>query len=153
MTEQHIEEQTDEDRISNETSDLESDLTDDLQETETPETEPVENDDDDDMFPRSYVEKLRDENAKYRQRAQRSDELAERLHTALVAATGRLHDPTDLQFNEEHLDDEASLEAAIDDLLERKPHLASRKVQGDIGQGATTATQSVDLAGLLRARA
>src|SRR5690625_3540572 len=63
------------------------------------------NDDDSpDTFPREYVEKLRDENAKYRQRAQRSDDLAQRLHEALVAATGRLQDPTDLAFNEDHLD-------------------------------------------------
>ncbi|MGB6146004.1 MAG: hypothetical protein WBG75_00145, partial [Mycolicibacter algericus] len=43
-----------------------------------------------DTFPREVVEKLRQENGKYRQRAQRTDELAHRLHTELVRATGRL---------------------------------------------------------------
>ena len=41
-----------------------------------------------DTFPRSYVEELRQENGKYRQRAQRADQYAQRLHTELVRATG-----------------------------------------------------------------
>lgn len=110
--------------------------------TETPET-----------FPRSYVEKLRKENAGYRERAQRSDDLAQRLHTALVTATGKLADATDLPFNDEHLEDAEALNAAIQSLLTDKPHLASRKPRGSIGQGATGAADTVDLAGLLRARA
>ena len=107
-----------------------------------------------DTFPREYVEKLRDENAKYRQRAQRSDDLAQRLHEALVAATGRLQDPSDLVFDESHLDDPEALQTAIEDLLARKPHLASRRPLGDIGQGVTNGnTGDVDLAALLRSRA
>ena len=113
-------------------------------------TEPQE---DEDTFPRDYVEKLRDENAKYRQRAARADDLAHRLHTALVTATGKLQDPGDLPFDEDHLDDPEALAAAVDDLLARKPHLASRKPVGNIGQGASGSTSTVDLAGLLRARA
>lgn len=88
-----------------------------------------------DTFPRDVVEKLRRENGKYRQRAQRADALAQRLHLELVRATGRLADPTDLDFDEDHLDDPEKLAAAVDDLLERKPHLASRRPVGDIGQG------------------
>ena len=117
---------------------------------------PESHDDDDapDTFPREYVEKLRDENAKYRQRAQRSDDLAQRLHEALVTATGRLQDPSDLGFDESHLDDPEALQAAIEDLLARKPHLASRRPLGDIGQGVTNGnTGDVDLAALLRSRA
>lgn len=106
-----------------------------------------------DSFPREYVEKLRDENAKYRQRAQQSDDLAQRLHTALVSATGILQDPTDLAFDEAHLEDPEALQQAIDDLLAQKPHLAARKFNGDIGQGQTGSSNTVDLAGLLRARA
>lgn len=113
---------------------------------EVPEQEP-------DTFGRAYVEKLRDENAKYRQRAGRADELAQRLHTALVAATGRLADPTDLAFDSEHLESEEALAGAIDELLTRKAHLASRKPLGEIGQGAVPASDTVDLAGLLRSRA
>lgn len=107
-----------------------------------------------DTFPRSYVEKLRQEAAGYRTRAQRADELAQRLHRSLVASTGRLADPSDLAFDETHLEDEAALETALDELLSRKPHLAARRIAGNIGQGVSSTTAgTVDLAALLRARA
>ncbi len=104
-------------------------------------------------FPREYVEKLRREAAEHRTRAQRADDLAARLHTALVSATGRLADPSDLPFAESHVDDAEALTTAIDELLTRKPHLASRRVTGDVGQGASKSGETVDLAGMLRARA
>ena len=104
-------------------------------------------------FPREYVENLRKENADARVRAKAADEMARRLHLELVRATGRLADPTDLPFDANHLEDVSILEAALDDLIGRKPHLASRRPTGDIGQGATSITDSVDLAGILRSRA
>ena len=106
-----------------------------------------------DTFPRDYVEKLRDENAKYRQRAQKADDLAHRLHNALTAATGRLADPSDLPYDESHLDDPEALQRAIQELLEKKPHLGSRKPVGNIGQGVSSSTDAVDLAAMMRARA
>ena len=117
--------------------------------------EPVEEptDEEQDTFPRDYVEKLRDENAKYRQRAQKADELAHRLHNALTAATGRLADPSDLPYDESHLDDPEALQRAIQELLEKKPHLGSRKPVGNIGQGVSSSTDAVDLAAMMRARA
>lgn len=161
MTEPEVE-----DQISNPTSEnVRNEQSDDISQSSNSESantednaetdSSVESNDDDqqDSFPRSYVEKLRDENAKYRQRAQQSDDLAQRLHTALVAATGRLHDPTDIPFDEAHLDDPEALEAAIEDLVAKKPHLAARRPRGDVGQGATRSNSTVDLAGLLRARA
>lgn len=81
------------------------------------------------------------------------DTVAKRLHAALVAATGRLADPSDLTFDEAHLNDETALIAAINELLTRKPHLASRWVAGDVGQGAIGSATAVDLAGLLRRNA
>lgn len=103
-------------------------------------------------FPREYVENLRQENGRYRQRAQQADAYAQRLHTELVRATGRLADPTDLTFDEEHLGDADKLVAAIDDLLARKPHLASRKPVGDIGQGGRgNGDAPLGLLGLLKA--
>ena len=100
------------------------------------------------------MERLRQENGSYRQRAQRGDQYAQRLHTELVKATGKLADPTDLPFDESHIDDPDALAAAVDDLLARKPHLASRRPTGEIGQGASPpAASSVDLAALLRQRA
>ncbi|BBX11122.1 hypothetical protein MNVM_02030 [Mycobacterium novum] len=101
--------------------------------TEAPETSGDETEDD--TFPREVVEKLRQENGKYRQRAQRADDLAHRLHTELVRATGRLADPSDLEFDEDHLADPDKLAGAVDELLTVKPHLASRRPVGDIGQG------------------
>ncbi|MCV7300658.1 hypothetical protein H7J93_13565 [Mycobacterium barrassiae] len=98
-------------------------------------TEGDEQPDDAETFPRSVVEKLRQENGRYRQRAAQADAYAQRLHAALVAATGRLADPADLPFDAEHLDDPDALTAALDALLTDKPHLASRKPSGDIGQG------------------
>ena len=114
-----------------------------------------ENDDNATTFSRTYVEKLRRENAGYRERAQRADELATRLHTALVAATGRMADPTDLPFDATHLDDDDTLTAAIDELLAKKPHLASRRPFGDVGQGNRGAASEapVSLADMLRSRA
>ena len=115
-------------------------------ESSTDEAEP-------DTFPREVVEKLRQENGKYRQRAQQADTYATRLHTELVRATGRLADPTDLEFDEEHLEDPDALAAAVDDLLSRKPHLASRKPAGDIGQGQRGAkSEPFSLLGLLKER-
>ena len=108
---------------------------------------------DPDTFPRDYVEKLRDENAKYRQRAQKADDLAHRLHNALTDATGRLADPSDLPYDESHLDDPEALETAISELLAKKPHLGSRKPSGNIGQGVSSSTDAVDLAAMMRARA
>lgn len=105
-------------------------------------------------FPREYVEKLRQENGKYRQRAQEADDLAHRLHLQLVKDTGRLADPEDLDFAAEHLEDPEALATAIDELLARKPHLASRRPRGDVGQGRVSdPAGTVDLAALLRSRA
>jgi len=40
--------------------------------------------------------------------------LCERLHVALTSAAGRLADPTNLPFDDAHLDD--AMKAALDDL-------------------------------------
>lgn len=104
-------------------------------------------------FPREYVEKLRKEAAEARQKAKRAGDYARALFAARVAATGRLADPSDLPFDPELVDDLPAMEAAIGALLEAHPHYASRTPQGDIGQGATTTADTVDLAGILRARA
>ncbi|MCK3768559.1 hypothetical protein MZK47_02590 [Microbacterium aerolatum] len=110
-------------------------------------------DEDAETFPRDYVVKLRDENAKYRQRAADRDEIATKLHTALVAATGRLADPSDLPFDNGHLADPDALTAALDALLQAKPHLASRKPTGNIGQGVSGASDSFSLSALLKSNA
>lgn len=108
---------------------------------------------DSETFSRDYVEKLRQENGKYRQRAGEADSLSKRLHTELVRATGRLADPTDLPFDADHLADADKMAADIEDLLTRKPHLATRRPVGEIGQGATPSGGTVDLAAILRGKA
>lgn len=111
---------TDDEQVTEVTGNVDTGATEDEQ-TGEPET-----------FPRAYVEQLREEAADYRVRARRSDELGQRLHSALVTATGRLADPTDLVYAEAHLEDEAALTTAIDELLGRKPHLAARRVSGRV---------------------
>ena len=100
-----------------------------------------------DTFPRSYVEELRQENGKHRQRAR---ELGERLHVELVRATGLLADPTDLPFDADHLDNPDKLAEAIDALLAAKPHLKARRVTGSVGQGESGKSTSVSLIDLMR---
>ncbi|CRZ17985.1 hypothetical protein [Mycolicibacterium neworleansense] len=99
---------------------------------ETPE-DVAEVDDTGETFSREYVESLRQESAKYRDRAKGADDLRHRLHDALVNLDGRLADPTDLTYADEHLDGDA-LADAITALIESKPHLA-RRPSGDVGQG------------------
>ncbi len=122
-----------------------------------PDDQQQEIDEDGDTFPRTYVERLRTESAEHRTKAKAAAEalepLQQRLHALVVAGTGRLADPSDLPFDAAHLDDEAALSTAIDTLLTSKPHLASRRVKDDIGQGAGTPKTEVSLAGLLAGRA
>ena len=125
-------------------------------ERETPETPAVEPSavDQPETFTRVYVQRLRDEAAKHRIKAKRADDLARELFTSRVAALGRLADPTDLVYDEVLFDADApALEAAVDELIARKPHLANRRPSGDVDQGAREQGQTVDLAGMLRARA
>jgi len=109
-------------------------------------------------FGREYVETLRRESAGYRVKAKRSEGLSARLTAAYAAQTGRLADATDLPYDEALLDDEGLVDqskvtAAVEELLARKPHLASRRPTGDVGQGARPAAETVSLAGLLRSGA
>lgn len=122
----------------------------DAQTTEPPDPEGTP---EPETFPRAVVEELRRENAEARTKAKRAEEMSRRLHLELVRATGRLADPDDLPFDEAHLEDVDVLDAAIDELIARKPHLAARRPRGDVGQGATAEAAGVDLAGMLRARA
>jgi hypothetical protein len=106
-------------------------------------------------FDREYVQKLRDEAAGHRVKAKRTDALNARLATAQAALTGKLADPTDLPFTDDLLDDdglvdEAKVRAAVDDLVQRKPHLAARRPTGDVGQGARPEAPEMGLASLLR---
>lgn len=110
-----------------------------------------------DTFPRAYVEELRAESAKHRTAAKEAAEalepLQQRLFSMLVEKSGRLADPSDLGFDAALLESEDALTAAIDQLLASKPHLASRRVVGDVGQGVSAGAATVSLAGMLQERA
>lgn len=117
------------------------------------EVEPTEDEGSDpDTFPRAVVEKLRKENATYREKAKKAEDYAKELFYARVSATGRLADPDDLPFDADLLEDHDALLGAVEELLTRKPHLGSRKPRGDVGQGLSGSSATVDLAGLLRSR-
>lgn len=109
-----------------------------------------------DTFDRAYVQRLRDEAAAHRVKAKRVDVVTQRLVTAMAAQTNRLADPSDLPFSPDLLDDdglpdESKIAEAIEQLLAKKPHLASRRPQhSDVGQGAQAEADTVSLADLLR---
>ena len=101
--------------------------------------DPLEQEQEQEQQQDPLVKKLRNEAAGNRVKAREAGELAEQraaaLFTALVKLDGRLADPSDLPYSEEYLTDEAALEQAISDLLERKPGLAARQYRGNIGAG------------------
>lgn len=115
--------------------------------------------DDGEQFPRVYVERLRGESRKYREQArtaqQRAGELSAALWQASVSASGRLADPEDLPMPEDaDPTDPDTVAAAVDELLQRKPHLAARRAGGDIGQhDRTAAGDDTNLAAMLRLNA
>lgn len=140
----------------------EQDTTDD---TETPEDDAQDDSEGDpeddteetpegDTFPRAYVEKLRREAADARVKAGRAEELAAALWEARVTSLGRLADPTDLPMPEDAdpMDPEA-VAAAVEELLARKPHLASRVPRGDVGAGVVSESAPFSLGGMIRAAA
>lgn len=117
-----------------------------------------------DTFPRDYVERLRKESAGYRERAGRADELGTRLLDATVRAHATaLADPTDLMtfgtadalMGEDGFPDPGKVTAAAEALATARPHLATRRVTGDAGQGprGTVPKPAPDLAAILRQRA
>ena len=122
---------------------------------ETPEgsesSEPAEPEEEqEDTFPRSYVEKLRRENKTMRARAARAGELSEELFRARVALDGRLSDPTALPYSPE-LETEEAIAEAVTDLLKRSPGLGRMAVRGDIGQGCAGDSQG-NIIDAIRAR-
>ena len=148
----------DENNVSRETDEIDDQQPNDQ---DTPDRETEESDENDvsreteeseEPAEKSEVGKLRREAANYRTRLreseQRADELARELVAARIRESGRLADPTDLDPDPALLEDGA-LDAAIDDLLERKPHLKARSF-GDVGQHDRAASDGVSLGSLLR---
>ena len=148
----------DENDVSRETDELEDQQPNDQ---DTPDRETEEHNENDvsretseseDPPEKSEVGKLRRESANYRTRLRESEQRADALARELVAArireSGRLADPTDLDPDPALLEDGA-LDAAIDDLIERKPHLKARSF-GNVGQHERATPDGVSLGSLLR---
>ncbi|WP_273491520.1 hypothetical protein [Gordonia otitidis] len=93
-------------------------------ETTDSEPESESRSDEPDTFDRAYVEDLRKESAGYRTQVR---ELQQQLHRVKVEQTGKLADPSDLEFDPAHLDDPDALLAAIEALLADRPHLKARR--------------------------
>lgn len=105
----------------------------------------------DETFSKAYVDELRSEAAKHRVNAKRADELAQRLVTAFVEGTGRLHDARDLAFNDDLLGDDGfpdreKVSAAVEALIKDRPHLAKIRPVGDVGQGIASDSSTTGLA-------
>lgn len=106
---------------------------------------------DEETFNRAYVEDLRKESAGYRTQLRTAQE---QLHRLQVEQTGKLADPADLAFDPAHLEDPEALTAAIDALLEAKPHLKRRAfAAGGAEQGAKgNPGGDINLVDLMRGR-
>lgn len=148
----------DENNVSRETDEIEDQQPADQDTPDRATEEPAEDDvsretsESEEPAEKSEVGKLRRESANYRTRLreseQRADELARELVAARIRESGRLADPTDLDPDPALLEDGA-LDAAIDDLLERKPHLKARSF-GNVGQHERSTADGVSLGSLLR---
>jgi hypothetical protein len=107
-------------------------------------------------FDAEYVKSLRAEAAEYRVKAKRADALAKQALTALVKADGRLIDPSDMEFSEDLLSkdgtvDAQALEAALDALIDAKPHLARKRPTAPLAQGVRAHKSEPNLLQLIQA--
>lgn len=122
--------------------------------TDPAESDDTPDDDDPDTFDRAYVERLRRESGDHRRRAREAEQVADELRAQLwrerVDSLGLLADPGDLPFDAELLDDPEGIRAAVDKLLDERPHLRSRRIRERIGQGEGSPTSGVSLSALLR---
>lgn len=118
------------------------------------EDRPDDHDDEgDDEHPGGELARARRQAARYRRELRdsqtRSGELEAALWRARLELDGRLADPDDLELDPELVDDPDGIRQAVDALLERKPHLRSRRIRERAGQGEGSASASVSLAELL----
>jgi hypothetical protein len=128
------------------------------QEAEQEAEQEQEQSDQQETFPREYVEQLRTKSSRYRHRMKeaesKADQLSRELFRARVALTGKLADPDDMRYRPSLMDRDGALEQAVDELVQRKPHLAARRVRGNVGQhDRGTDDQGESLAAILRRNA
>lgn len=128
--------------------------------TETGETTPDGNAvEEPSTFTAEYVKELRDEAASHRVKAKKVDDANARLTASYATSSGRLVDPSALEFTDALLGDDglvdpAKVTAAIDALVTSKPYLARRTPTVPITQGVQAdAINEPGLFALVRERA
>lgn len=155
--EQHVSRETLEEQPTGETSET-TENEDETTESEEPAAElTTENEDDSDGNSAGdrdeQLADVRREAAGYRKKLREAETELQQVKAELfhsrVAATGKLADPTDMPVDTELLADDDELQAAIDSLLQDKPHLKARSF-GNIGQGERPAPDPVSLGSILR---
>lgn len=93
-----------------------------------------------DTYSADYVRELRAESAERRVKAKRVDDANARLAQAYAQQDGRLIAPSELTYGDHLLDDDGLVDAvkvsaAIDELLQAKPYLATQRPLQPIAQG------------------
>lgn len=109
--------------------------------------------------PDGELSRARNDAASYRRRLrdteQQLDQARRQLWQATVAQTGRLVDPDDLPYDgdaDQADDRDDQITGQIDTLLQRKPHLGSRRPRRDMGTGQRDRSDGAVLTDILRAR-
>lgn len=78
------------------------------------------------------------------------DQLSRQVFALKVAALDKFADPSDFAYDADLVDDDEALAAAVDELLERRPHYAKPRY-GSVGQGQRgNGTVPQDFSSLLR---
>jgi len=126
--------------------------------TDKHENEQHDEEQEEQSFPLTYVQELRQEAAEHRTRAARADTYRDALRAAVLdaASAGALREPLpwsdDYDNPETGLPDAERIAAAVEELAAAKPWLA--KPSGDVGQGFRgEESDTVNLAEVLRAGA
>lgn len=109
--------------------------------------------------PTSELAKVRREAASWRTKYRDAEKQLEQLDTlkqelfySRVKETGRLADATDMEYSAELVNDQDGMSAAIDDLLDAKPHLKARTF-GNVGQHDRPPASAISLGSILRSGA
>src|SRR5690625_2805680 len=110
----------------------------------------------DDTFPRSYVQRLRERSNGYRlqlrERESEVDKLQRQLFAERLQRLDLVVDHDAVPYDPALLDDDDALQEHIEGLLADKPYLRKRKVSGNIGQHSSNGVggSSVSLMDKLR---
>lgn len=148
---------TNEEHVSRETLDDDSDMeatgttesSEESTDTEQPAAKETEETDSSDNEIKAVRREAANYRTKLRERETELESMKSELFAAKVSASGLFADPTDMPVNLDLVSDDEALTAAMEALLESKPHLRARQF-GNIGQGERGTAQGVSLGSILR---